>query len=180
MELPVLVSAGDDVSTDEIMPAGAEALSLWSSLDGMSSHTFSRLDDSYTDRARDTGPHAVVGGRNYGQGSSREQAALAARHLGPHLVLAQSIARIHRANLVNYGVLPLTFADPADRARVQRDSLLRVSGLHAALRDGSGEVTVECGGDPFTSRHDLSPRQTDVLMAEGAIAWMRRRRSGGR
>ncbi|MEV8557879.1 aconitase family protein [Streptomyces sp. NPDC051917] len=92
MELPVLVSAGDDVSTDEIMPAGAEALSLWSSLDGMSSHTFSRLDDSYTDRARDTGPHPVVGGRNYGQGSSREQAALAARHLGLHLVLAT----IHR------------------------------------------------------------------------------------
>jgi aconitate hydratase len=100
MELPVLVSAGDDVSTDEIMPAGAEALSLWRSLDGMSSHTFSRLDDSYADRARDTGPHAVVGGRNYGQGSSREQIALAARHLGLHLVLAQSIARIHRASLV--------------------------------------------------------------------------------
>jgi aconitate hydratase len=180
MELPVLVSAGDDVSTDEIMPAGAEALSLWRSLDGMSSHTFSRLDDSYADRARDTGPHAVVGGRNYGQGSSREQIALAARHLGLHLVLAQSIARIHRVNLVNYGVLPLVFADPADWPRVQRDSVLRVSGLHAALRDGSGEATVECEGDSITARHDLSPRQTDVLMAEGAIAWMRRRRSGGR
>ncbi|MER6565511.1 hypothetical protein ABT288_04820 [Streptomyces sp. NPDC001093] len=161
------------------MPAGAEALSLWSSLDGMSAHTFRPLDDTYPDRARDTGPHAVVGGRNYGQGSSREQAALAARHLGLRLLLAQSIARIHRANLVNYGVLPLTFADPADHDRVHQDSVLHLSGLYESLRDGSAEVTVECDGDSFTARHDLSPRQVDVLMAGGAIPWMRRRLSGG-
>ncbi|MGW1811838.1 hypothetical protein [Streptomyces sp. NPDC002078] len=175
LDLPVLITAGDDVSTDEIMPAGAEALSLWSSLDGMSSHSLRPLDDPYPDRARDTGPHAVVGGRNYGQGSSREQAALAARHLGLRLVLAESIARIHRANLVNYGVLPLTFADPGDRDRVHRDSVLHLSGLHETLRDGSREVAVDCDGDSFTARHDLSPRQVDVLMAGGAIPWTRHR-----
>jgi aconitate hydratase len=164
------------VSTDEIMPAGAEVLSLWSSLERMSAHVFRPLDDTYVKRAGDTGAHAVVGGRNYGQGSSREQAALAARHLGLRLVLAESIARIHRANLVNYGVLPLSFADPADRGHVRQDSVLRLEGIHEALRDGSGTLDVECDGHTVHARHGLSPRQIDALLAGGAIPWIRERR----
>jgi aconitate hydratase len=116
LEVPLLLRLGDNVSTDEIMPAGAEGMSLWSSLPGMADHTFRPVDHSHARRARDTGDHAIMGGRNYGQGSSREQAALAPRSLGLRLVIAHSIARIHAENLVNFGILPLTTRDGAIRA----------------------------------------------------------------
>jgi aconitate hydratase len=176
VELPVLLDLGDDVSTDEIMPAGASAMSLWSNVPAMSEHSFLPLDESYVDKARelvDRGGHAVVAGRNYGQGSSREQAALAPRYLGLRLVLAVSIARIHAENLANYGVLPLTFADPEDRGRVEAGGVLRLSGLHEALASGRRELTVEVGGEPVPVRHTLSPRQVELVLAGGCITWMR-------
>jgi aconitate hydratase len=116
--VPLLLRLGDNVSTDEIMPAGAEGMSLWSSLPGMAEHTFRPVDHSYVQRARDTGDHAIMGGRNYGQGSSREQAALAPRALGLRLVIARSIARIHAENLVNFGILPLTIRDQGDAGKL--------------------------------------------------------------
>jgi aconitate hydratase len=131
--LPVLLKVGDDVSTDEIVQGGVTGLSLWSSLPGMTSLAFKPIDESYVDRARDChgDGHAIIGGRNYGWASSREQAALAVRNLGARVVLAQSIARIHGENLVNYGVLPLLFAEPGDGERLERGATLRLRGLHA-------------------------------------------------
>jgi aconitate hydratase len=178
MELPVLLVVGDDVTTDEILPAGARVLSLWSNLPGMSEHVFGPLDESYVDRARraaDTGGHAVVGGRNYGQGSSREQAVLAPRFLGLQLVLAKSIARIHAENLVHYGVLPLTFVDPHDREHLDPGTTLRLPGLHQALRSHTAELDVEHDAGTFRARYTLSPRQIGVLLAGGTIAWVRHR-----
>jgi aconitate hydratase len=174
-ELPVLLCMGDDVSTDEIMPAGADAMSDWSNVVGMSEHAFAPIDGSYVDDARRGGEHAVVAGRNYGQGSSREQAALAPRSLGLRVVLAESFARIHAENLVNYGILPLTFTSGADRDRCRPGTTLRLHNLHDTLRSGTRELDIDHDDGTIRVRHALSPRQVDVLLAGGAIPWARRR-----
>ncbi|MEX0717126.1 MAG: aconitate hydratase [Planctomycetaceae bacterium] len=171
LELPVLLKMGDDISTDEIMPAGSRVLPYRSNIPAISRFVFEAIDDSYPARAeeaRETGGHAVVGGSNYGQGSSREHAALAPRYLGLRIVLAKSFARIHRQNLVNFGILPATFADPADYDRLQPGRRLRFTGLRRL--DESAEFPVEVDeGEAFTVRHDLSPREVDVLRAGGLI-----------
>ena len=147
---------------------------MWSNLPGMTEYAFHPVDDSYVQRARDTGDHAIVAGRNYGQGSSREQAALAPRALGLRVVVAESIARIHAENLVNFGVLPLTFIDPKDRKKLKMGTKLRINELHNALRDGPGELDIDCDdGQTVRVRHDLSSRQVDILFAGGSIPWKR-------
>jgi len=115
---------------------------------------------------RDQGGHALVGGENYGQGSSREHAALAPRYLALRVVIAKSFARIHWQNLVNFGILPLTFADPADYDRIDRDDVLRITGVHdTSNRDD--RINAELAGKSvrIALRHDLSPRQIDLLLA---------------
>ena len=133
---PVLVKAGDDVSTDEISPAGARALPLRSNIAALSEFTFTRLDETYPQRAAETGQHVVVGGRNYGQGSSREHAAITPRYLGLRVVLARSFARIHWQNLVNFGILPLEFAEESGYDAVAQGDELRIEGLREAVRAG--------------------------------------------
>jgi aconitate hydratase len=140
----------------------------------MAQHAFRPVDGSYVQRARDTGDHAIMAGRNYGQGSSREQAALAPRSLGLRLVIARSIARIHAENLVNFGILPLTLGDQGDEGKLQPGTTIRLSGLHQALRDSPGELDVQAGGDTIRCQHALSPRQADILFAGGGIPWKRR------
>jgi aconitate hydratase len=180
LELPVLLKVGDDISTDEILPAGARVLPLRSNIPEISRFAFEMIDDSYPERARqvrDQGGHAVVGGRNYGQGSSREHAALAPRYLGLRVVLAVSFARIHWQNLVNFGILPLTFADPADYDRIDRDDVLRITGVHdTSHRDDRIDAELAGKSVRIALRHDLSPRQIDLLLAGGVINWLR----GGR
>jgi aconitate hydratase len=182
LTLPVLLKLGDDVSTDGIVPAGVASLSLYSSVPGMTSIAFKPIDESYVDRAREChgDGHAIVGGRNYGQGSSREHAALAVRNLGARVVLAHSIARIHGENLVNYGVLPLLFVEPGDLERLEQGTVLRLHGLHTWLRGPEQKWELAYGHDGRVRvRHSLSPRQVDVLLAGGAIPWMRQRRAHG-
>ncbi len=174
---PVLLKTGDDVSTDEIMPAGAKVLPYRSNIPEISKFAFSRIDESYYDRAmarRDTGS-LVVGGENYGQGSSREHAALAPAYLGVRAVIAKSFARIHWQNLVNFGVLPLTFADPGDYDRLQQDDELELVDLRKTLARGDSELgAVNQGRDErYTLRHALSPRQVEVILAGGLIPWIR-------
>lgn len=181
LDLPVLLHLGDDVSTDAIMQGGTEGMSLWSRIDAMTDLTFVRVDDTYPTRARDCpGGHAIVAGRNYGQGSSREQAALAARNLGLRVVLAHTIARIHGENLVNYGVLPLSFDDPVDSERLGVGARVTLPGLHDALRGDRGVVASYSLDDGSSGEirlhHELSPRQVDILLAGGAIPWLRARR----
>lgn len=184
LTLPVLLKLGDDVSTDGIVPAGVASLSLYSSVPGLTSIAFKPIDESYVDRARECygDGHAIVGGRNYGQGSSREHAALAVRNLGARVVLAHSIARIHGENLVNYGVLPLLFVEPGDLERIKQGTVLRLHGLHTWLRGPGQNLELAYGHDGRSEgrvrvRHSLSPRQVDVLLAGGAIPWMRQRRA---
>src|SRR3954471_2439868 len=178
--LPVLLIVGDDISTDDIMPAGARVMPFWSNIPKTSEFTFEPVDDAYPRRARENragNGHAIVAGNNYGQGSSRENAALAPRFLGLRVVLARGFARIHWQNLVNFGVLPLTFADPDDYGRLKLGDVIRLSGVHTTLRSGKKEFTAFLGdsGDTIALRHDLSPRQVDLLLSGGVINRLRER-----
>jgi aconitate hydratase len=179
LDLPVLLKVGDDISTDEIMPAGARVLPFRSNIPEISQFCFEIIDDTYHDRAqkiRDLGGHAVVGGDNYGQGSSREHAALAPRYLGLRVVLAKTFARIHWQNLVNFGVVPLRFVDPLAHDQLEQGDRLTFSGLREQIRAGHG-VRVACSEKrlAFDVRHDLSTRQIEVLLVGGLINWVRRR-----
>ena len=176
LQVPVLLKVGDDVSTDEIMPAGSRVLPFRSNIPEISKFCFDVIDESYHDRAmevRDDGGHAIVAGDNYGQGSSREHAALAPRYLGLRVVLAKSFARIHWQNLVNFGVLPLTFADGGHDALEQGETLT-LTGLRAALEQGH-DVTARAGEREIRLEHDLSGRQVDVLLRGGLINYMKER-----
>ncbi|MWA06538.1 aconitate hydratase [Actinomadura sp. LD22] len=177
MDVPVVIKVGDDVSTDEILMAGAQALPYRSDIAKLADFAFVRIDEGYPERAREAGPHAVVGGRNYGQGSSREHAAIAPRHLGLRLVLARGYARIHWQNLVNFGILPLEFADEAGYDRVEQGDRLRIEGVRAALEKGTEiEVRNLTRDETYRARHRLSPRQRDLVAAGGQIPALRARR----
>jgi aconitate hydratase len=167
LELPVLLALGDDVSTDEILPAGARVLPFRSNIERIAEFCFNGVDPEYVQRAKGRGRHAIVAGRNYGQGSSREHAALAPRHLGLALVLAQSFARIHRQNLINFGIIPATFGSERDRERVRPGSNLRVERLRDAVTRGS--ITIETDAGSFQARVELSERERRVLLAGGIL-----------
>jgi aconitate hydratase len=174
IEGPILLKVGDNVSTDEIMPAGQRVLPFRSNIPKMAEFVFDAVDESFPERAlevRDAGGHIVVGGENYGQGSSREHAAIAPRFLGLRAVIAKNFARIHWQNLVNFGILPLEFADPSDYDRVDQDDVLLLDGLHDGLKDDSHQVVGEntTKGERYELSHRLSPRQVDAILAGGLI-----------
>ena len=172
LALPILLKMDDNVSTDEILPAGARVLPYRSNIQKISEFAFERIDHGYVERARSVrGGHGVVAGRNYGQGSSREHAAAAPRSLGLRVVLAKSFARIHRQNLVNYGILPLTFVNEADYDRLQKGDVLRADDLRRALKSGE-DITLDCRGAVHT-RHGLTALQINVILAGGLINWRR-------
>jgi aconitate hydratase len=176
LSLPVLLKVGDDLSTDEISPAGGRALPFRSNIPKISEFAFEGVDETYAHRAkevRDQGGHAIVGGENYGQGSSREHAALAPRYLGLRLVVAKNFARIHWQNLVNFGILPLVFEEPSDYGRIERGDVLRIARVRETLRRRD-RITAEVAGKlQIVLRHDLSPRQIDLVLAGGVINWLR-------
>jgi aconitate hydratase len=178
LALPVLLKMGDDVSTDEILPAGAKVLPYRSNIQRIEDFAFERIDSTYVERARAiraTTGHAVIAGRNYGQGSSREHAAVAPRDLGLRLVLAGGFARIHRQNLINYGVLPLVFIDPQDYDKLRKGDVLHVHDLRRAL-NSSNEIMLECGRQ-ISAKHDLTEKQVDTILAGGLINLYRKQRA---
>lgn len=175
---PVLLKVGDDVSTDEISPAGAAALPYRSNVPRLAEFTFTRIDRDYPRRAAESANatgHFVVGGDNYGQGSSREHAAITPRYLGLHAVVAKSFARIHWQNLANFGVLALEFADPHDHDRIEEGDVLVLEDLPGALR-GPRELTVhnQTKGEDYRLRHSLSERQVEAVLAGGQIPLLAR------
>lgn len=175
---PVLLKVGDDVSTDEISPAGAAALPYRSNVPRLAEFTFTRIDRDYPRRAAEsanTTGHFVVGGDNYGQGSSREHAAITPRYLGLHAVVAKSFARIHWQNLANFGVLALEFADPHDHDRIEEGDVLVLEDLPGALR-GPRELTLhnQTKGEDYRLRHSLSERQVEAVLAGGQIPLLAR------
>ena len=174
IEGPVLLKVGDNVSTDEIMPAGQRVLPFRSNIPKMAEFVFDPIDETFPQRAlevRADGGHIVVAGDNYGQGSSREHAAIAPRYLGLQVVIAKNFARIHWQNLVNFGVLPLEFEEPADYERIEQGDVLALHDLRKALESGERRLTVEnvTKGQELTVRHRLSPRQVELLLVGGLI-----------
>lgn len=176
-KLPVLLKVGDNISTDEILPAGARVLPYRSNIPKISEFVFEQIDETYHKRAQDlrsVGGHSIVGGENYGQGSSREHAALAPRYLGLHLVVAKSFARIHWQNLVNFGIVPLTFVDPDDCKKINQGDVIVIKNVKNAIRNGQElEAIIADKNIQVTLRHKLSKRQTEVLIDGGLINWIK-------
>ena len=174
LRVPVLLKMGDGVSTDEILPAGPRAMPFWSNVERMGDFAFEGVDPSYPARARAQGDHAVIAGRNYGQGSSREQAALAPRSLGLRVVIAVDYARIHHENLALFGVLPLVFADVEAYEAIDAGHTIVLEDPLELLEAGFGSVLDASRGVRFEVRHDLSPRQAEMIRRGGAINTVRR------
>ena len=164
------LKVGDNITTDHIMPAGAKILPLRSNIPAISRHCFAVCDESFPDRALALGQSIVVGGANYGQGSSREHAALAPLYLGVKAVIVKSFARIHRQNLINAGILPLEFARPEDYDEIERGDILAVEDLREQIAAGD-TVTVKnlTKGKSFVTNCPLSARMKEILLSGGLL-----------
>ncbi len=169
----VVLKVGDNITTDHIMPAGAKILPYRSNIPHMAQFCFQVCDPDFPQRARDAGEGILVGGANYGQGSSREHAALVPMYLGIRCVLAVSFARIHAANLINAGILPLTFADPADYAKIAQGHTLRLTGIGDAMAAGKVPVLDVDTGEMIPALCSLSQRQQRILRSGGLLNYTR-------
>ena len=170
----VLLKVGDNITTDHIMPAGAKILPLRSNIPAISEHCFVRCDEEFPARCRKEGKGFIIGGSNYGQGSSREHAALAPLYLGIKAVIVKSFARIHVANLINAGILPLTFVNEADYDRVQLGDELSLPDVRRRLQNGEPIVLKnETTGEEIPLNSGFSIRQTEMLLAGGLLDYTR-------
>lgn len=177
LEVLLTLQVGDDVSTDEILPAGAKVLPFRSNLEKISQFCFTNLDANYASRARETresGGHAILAGKNYGQGSSREHAALAPRFLGLRIVLAESFARIHENNLINFGVLPLRVARQSAR-HLLPGQWIRLTGLSELLSSEAREARIHTATGDLPVEVALSARERSILRAGGLVNWWKRK-----
>jgi aconitate hydratase len=170
----ILLKVGDNVTTDDIMPAGAKILPLRSNIPAISAYVYAKIDPTFAERARKAGTSFIVGGVNYGQGSSREHAALAPMHLRVKAVLSLGFARIHKANLVNYGILPLEFADKRDYDSMKQGMKVSFRDLRKALPYGR-EIVAEAGGRKVELKHDLTSRQVAIVLAGGMLNYVKKR-----
>lgn len=167
IEAAVILKVGDNITTDHIMPAGSKVLPYRSNIPKISEFCFSVVDETFAARAKEAGKGFIVGGSNYGQGSSREHAALAPLYLGIKAVIAKSFARIHAANLVNAGILPLIFENPDDYDEVKQGDMLRLENVRTAL--GDDRIILHAGDKNIPLRMELAERQKEVLLAGGLL-----------
>lgn len=170
----VILKTGDNITTDHIMPAGGKVLPYRSNIPKMSEFCFEVIDENFANRAKEAGKGIIVGGSNYGQGSSREHAALVPLYLGIKAVIAKSFARIHMANLINAGILPLIFNNADDYDRVKQGDVLAISGIHNSLEND--EVVIKVASDDgseweFLTRMEISKRQKEILLAGGLLKY---------
>ena len=165
-----IIKVGDNITTDHIMPAGSKILPYRSNIPYLSQYCFEVCDKDFPERAKKNGGGIVVGGSNYGQGSSREHAALVPLYLGVKAVLAKSFARIHKANLINNGIIPLTFKDENDYDKINQMDELKLPNILQELKDGS-DITVinESTGYTFKAALDISERASEILVAGGLL-----------
>ena len=175
IECPVSLKVGDNITTDHIMPAGAKILPLRSNIPKISQHCFTVCDEDFPRRAKNLGKSIIVGGVNYGQGSSREHAALAPLYLGVKAVLVKSFARIHRANLINAGILPLTFVNEADYDKISQGDEIALSGVRAAVEADKTELTLvnKTTGENIPVLCELTGRTKDIILAGGLLDYTR-------
>ena len=179
LEGELLLGLGDNITTDDILPAGANILKLRSNIPAISEYLFCNIDPSFPARARSAGIGFILGGRNYGQGSSREHAALGPRFLGIRAVIVESFARIHKSNLINFGILPLELVRPADRSSFRPGDKLRLVNLGSLIVGGS-TIPVEnlSRGKTVETKLDVTPRLARVLLAGGLLAYTRTKLAG--
>ena len=173
LALRVLIVAPDDISTGDLSPDGATVMAYRSNVPAIAEFTFQHRDREFARRAKEWGGGFIVAGHNYGQGSSREHAALAPAQLGVRAVIAKSFARIHRRNLIAQGIVPLLFKDEADYERAELGQTWRISGLRS-IAQGADELEVEIeGGEGIVVTHDLLPREREIVVAGGLIRYLR-------
>ncbi|AKG73505.1 aconitate hydratase [Salinicoccus halodurans] len=176
-DLPVLLKMGDNISTDEILAGGSRVLPYRSNIQKISTFAFEGVDKNYHNEAlvkMTDGGHIVVAGHNYGQGSSREHAALAPRYLGLKVVLVKGFARIHLQNLINFGILPVTFMNEEDYERIEKEDIIEFRNIHQAIRSNEPfDVRLKKSGETIPVKHDLTKRHMDILLAGGIINWVK-------
>ena len=176
----VLIKLGDNVSTDHILPAGSKILPLRSNLPAISEYTFAAVDKDFAKRAKNAKSGVIVAGENYGQGSSREHAALAPKYLGVRAVIAKSFARIHLANLINFGILPLTFVNAEDYDYITQGSIFEIPSVTGNINPGKGKINAvisnksRLGREETELAYDLTARQKEILFAGGLLNWIKR------
>lgn len=178
-EVPVLLKVGDNLSTDEILAGGSRVLPFRSNIEKISRFAFEDVDDTYHDKAleiKEKSGHMIVGGFNYGQGSSREHAALAPRFLGLKVVLVKDFARIHLQNLINFGILPITFVNEGDYDLIKEGTVLEFNNMKQNILEGDRfEITVKETGDQIKVKHSMTDRHKEILLAGGIINWIKER-----
>ena len=170
IEAPAILKVGDNITTDHIMPAGAKILPYRSNIPYLSNFCFRQCDEKFSERCKAAGKGFIIGGANYGQGSSREHAALVPLYLGIKAVIAKSFARIHCANLINAGIMPFTFSDGSDYDRIDTDDTLALEGIREKIADGK-PVTLKnlTKGEEYALNYDYSDRQTAMILAGGLL-----------
>lgn len=169
LKAQISLKAGDNVSTDDITPASAEFSSMRSNIPLMSQYCYHRYDPTFAARAKEMGKSFIIGGENYGQGSSREHAAINPMYLGVKAVIAKNIARIHRGNLINHGVIPMLFADPADYDKLDQEDELEINGLLDQMPSRVIEIKDVTKDVTFKAKLDLSDSELEVIMAGGQL-----------
>ena len=184
LEVPILLKMADNISTDEILAGGSRVLPYRSNLPEISKFCFEIIDPTYYKRGKETvdqGGHAIVGGFNYGQGSSREHAALAPRYLGLRVALVKDFARIHWQNLANFGIVPLTFKNVEDYDQLEQGDVLVLHDIRDKIKT-SNEFMIEVKGKNknIEVNHLLSPRQIDIILAGGLINWVKQTKEASR
>lgn len=172
LSAPLALKVGDNITTDHIMPAGSRILPYRSNIPYLSQFCFEVCDPGFPERAKKAGRSMIVGGENYGQGSSREHAALVPLYLGVRAVIAKSFARIHAANLINAGIMPLTFENPEDYEQLQQGDELKLSGIERGMENGTITLLDETSGKSFPLRCAYTERQRAILRAGGLLKYV--------
>ena len=172
IDAPLVLKVGDNITTDHIMPAGSKILPYRSNIPHLSQYCFEVSDPTFPERAKKAGKSFIVGGENYGQGSSREHAALVPLYLGVRAVIAKSFARIHAANLINAGIMPLTFDDPADYDKLDQGDELVITGITEGMETGSMTLTDKTKGTSSVLRCRFTDRQKDILKSGGLLKYI--------
>ncbi len=172
--VPVSLKGGDNISTDDITPASAEFSSMRSNIPLMSRYCYHRYAPDFAARAKELGSSIIIGGENYGQGSSREHAAINPMYLGVKCVIAKSIARIHKGNLVNHGIIPMIFADPADYDRLEQGDELEITGLLDQIPARRVTVTDRTKGISFETVLDLTDAEIQVVLSGGQLRYLKK------
>ena len=165
----VIIKLKDNITTDDIIPAGSKILPLRSNIPAISEFVFSKIDSKFVERAKNNSGGFIIGGENYGQGSSREHAALCPRYLGIKVIITKSFARIHKSNLINFGIMPLIFENVLDYDKIDMNDRLEIENARSIISKNKLTVRNIAKNFSFNVIHDLTKRQLEILLAGGLL-----------